>query len=105
GRTRAAACSCFDLNGTGVCLFRRKEMNVSAISDLPSLSQMRAGQLNESGISLVIPVHNAAMTLTATLRSVIQQSYAEWEAIIVDDGSTDRTRAIATDFAQRDPRF
>src|ERR1700757_4982387 len=80
-------------------------MNVSAISDLPSLPQMRTGQSGESCVSLVIPVHNAAITLTSTLCSVIQQSYVVWEAIIVDDGSTDRTRAIANDWAQRDPRF
>jgi peptidoglycan/xylan/chitin deacetylase (PgdA/CDA1 family)/2-polyprenyl-3-methyl-5-hydroxy-6-metoxy-1,4-benzoquinol methylase len=80
-------------------------MNVSAISDLPSLPQMRTGQSGESGVSLVIPVHNAAITLTSTLCSVIQQNYVVWEAIIVDDGSTDNTRTMANDWAQRDSRF
>src|ERR1700747_1723380 len=79
-------------------------MNVSAISDLPSLPQMRTGQSGESGVSLVIPVHNAAITLPSTLCSVIQQSYVVWEAIIVDDGSTDNTRTMANDWAHRDSR-
>src|SRR5215469_4341782 len=80
-------------------------MNVSEISNLPSLSQMPTGQSSVSGVSVVIPVHNAAATLEATLNSLIQQSHALWEAIIVDDGSTDSTRAIADDWAQRDSRF
>jgi glycosyltransferase involved in cell wall biosynthesis/peptidoglycan/xylan/chitin deacetylase (PgdA/CDA1 family)/SAM-dependent methyltransferase len=80
-------------------------MNTSEISDLPSLSQRRTGQSSVSGVSVIIPVHNAATTLEATLHSLIQQSHADWEAIIIDDGSTDGTRTIANDWAQRDSRF
>ena len=48
-----------------------------------------------SSISIVIPARNAEATLAATLDSVAGQSGVEVEVIVVDDGSTDRTREIA----------
>jgi peptidoglycan/xylan/chitin deacetylase (PgdA/CDA1 family)/GT2 family glycosyltransferase/2-polyprenyl-3-methyl-5-hydroxy-6-metoxy-1,4-benzoquinol methylase len=56
-------------------------------------------------ISIVIPARNAAATLAETLDSVLAQSIGDWEAIIVDDGSTDETAAITASYAARDPRF
>jgi len=46
-------------------------------------------------ISFVIPAFNAEGTLEETLRSVCAQSIDEWEAIVVDDGSTDGTARVA----------
>lgn len=46
-------------------------------------------------ISVVMPVVNAARTLPATLHSLFWQTCGDWELIIVDDGSTDGTPAIA----------
>jgi peptidoglycan/xylan/chitin deacetylase (PgdA/CDA1 family)/SAM-dependent methyltransferase len=60
---------------------------------------------SRSGVSVIIPVHNAALTLEATLDSVVLQTYADWEAIIVDDGSNDCTGAVAEKWVQRDLRF
>jgi glycosyltransferase involved in cell wall biosynthesis len=45
-------------------------------------------------VSVIIPAFNAETTIDATLRSARSQSYRNLEIIIVDDGSTDRTRAI-----------
>ncbi|CAN7220886.1 glycosyltransferase [Phenylobacterium sp. LjRoot225] len=56
-------------------------------------------------ISVIIPAHNSAATLAGALDSLIRQTETEWEAIIVDDGSTDRTHALASGFAERDPRL
>jgi peptidoglycan/xylan/chitin deacetylase (PgdA/CDA1 family)/GT2 family glycosyltransferase len=56
-------------------------------------------------ISIVIPARNAAATLAETLDSVLAQTIGDWEAIIVDDGSTDETAAITASYAARDPRF
>jgi glycosyltransferase involved in cell wall biosynthesis len=56
-------------------------------------------------VSIVIPAYTCAKTLGLTLRSVLAQSSSEWEAIIVDDGSEDRTRQIALEFANKDSRF
>ncbi|HWP47980.1 MAG TPA: trifunctional glycosyltransferase/class I SAM-dependent methyltransferase/polysaccharide deacetylase [Candidatus Limnocylindrales bacterium] len=56
-------------------------------------------------VSVIIPAHNAADTLAQTLESLLVQTVPDWEAIVVDDGSTDRTAFIATSFAERDPRI
>lgn len=56
-------------------------------------------------ISVLVPAYNAAATLQETLASIAQQSYGDFEVIIVDDGSSDATHEIATAFARRDPRF
>ncbi|MES1182544.1 MAG: glycosyltransferase family 2 protein [Myxococcales bacterium] len=56
-------------------------------------------------ISVLLPAYNAAATLGATLRSVVRQSEADWECVIVDDGSSDDTALVADGFAALDPRF
>lgn len=56
-------------------------------------------------ISVIIPAHNAAKTLLETLDSVRKQTREAWEAIVVDDGSSDETVAIATSIAAQDSRF
>jgi peptidoglycan/xylan/chitin deacetylase (PgdA/CDA1 family)/GT2 family glycosyltransferase len=56
-------------------------------------------------ISVVIPAHNGADTLGAAFASLTAQSIADWEAILVNDGSTDSTARVAEDLARRDPRL
>lgn len=53
--------------------------------------------------SIIIPTFNREFILGETLRSVQNQSYDNWEAIIVDDGSTDQTKALVESFDE--PRF
>ena len=55
-------------------------------------------------MSVVIPAYNAAATLDETLRSVRSQTHRALEIIVVDDGSTDDTRAIAERHAAIDQR-
>ncbi|HYG62806.1 MAG TPA: glycosyltransferase [Thermoanaerobaculia bacterium] len=55
-------------------------------------------------VTVVIPARNAAETLAETLDSVLSQSFGGWEAVVVDDGSTDATAEVADAFARRDPR-
>ena len=56
-------------------------------------------------VSVVIAAHNAEATIAETLQSLLDQTFSEWEAIVVDDGSTDRTKNIAEGFVNRDARF
>jgi hypothetical protein len=55
-------------------------------------------------ISVVIPAYNAQRYLREAVASVLAQTFADFECIIVDDGSTDRTAAIIADLASRDAR-
>ena len=56
-------------------------------------------------VSILMPIHNAAATLGRALRSILAQSFREWELIAVDDGSTDASRAILERAARKDPRI
>ncbi|MGI4792365.1 MAG: glycosyltransferase family 2 protein [Janthinobacterium lividum] len=56
-------------------------------------------------ISIVIPAYNAEAYLAWTLDSVLAQTVTAWELLIVDDGSADRTAAIAEFYARQDPRI
>ncbi|MFC8287107.1 bifunctional glycosyltransferase/CDP-glycerol:glycerophosphate glycerophosphotransferase [Streptomyces cyaneofuscatus] len=56
-------------------------------------------------LSVVIPVHNVEDYLEDCLRSVADQSLDAIEVVMVDDGSTDGSPAIAEEFAARDGRF
>jgi glycosyltransferase involved in cell wall biosynthesis len=56
-------------------------------------------------ISVCIPTFNGAPHLKACLDSVLSQTLADFEVLIVDDCSTDETLAIAAEYAGRDARF
>jgi len=75
----------------------------------PRLGALRpdaaAGRIALPSVSVIIPAHNAADTLAETLGSLLRQTHPAWEAIVVDDGSTDATAAIAARYADREPRI
>lgn len=56
-------------------------------------------------LSIVIPCYNSEETLEETLTSVLNQSYDQWEAIIVNDGSPDNLELIALNWVDKDERF
>ena len=56
-------------------------------------------------ISIIIPVYNVEKYLDACLESVVSQTYKNFEAILINDGSTDGSPEICNSFVKRDPRF
>ena len=54
--------------------------------------------------SVVMPVFNGESHLAGALDSLLAQDYADWEAVVVDDGSTDATASVAERYASRDGR-
>jgi glycosyltransferase involved in cell wall biosynthesis len=56
-------------------------------------------------VSIIVPCYNQAHYLDAALQSVLDQTYANWECIIVNDGSLDDTAAVAAKWVAQDGRF
>ena len=61
--------------------------------------------MSDHKVSIVIPTFNRAQIIGETLDSVIAQTYANWECIIVDDGSTDNTAEVIHAYVKSDSRF
>lgn len=56
-------------------------------------------------ISIIVPCYNQAQYLDECLQSVLDQTYKDWECIIVNDGSTDNTEELALVWTEADSRF
>lgn len=56
-------------------------------------------------ISVIIPVFNQAHTLARAVISVLKQSFSNWELIIVNDGSKDKTSVTGKELAKKDSRI
>ena len=58
-----------------------------------------------AGLSIIIPVYNNEAYLRETLKSVLAQTYRDFEVLLVDDGSSDQSLAICRDFVAKDDRL
>ena len=56
-------------------------------------------------VSVIVPCFNSSATLAETLESVLAQSFGSWEAIVVNDGSTDTSADVIAQYCHRDPRI
>mgnify|MGYP000315433025 CR=1 FL=1 len=56
-------------------------------------------------VSIIIPTYNLDYIIRETLDSVFEQTYSNWECIIVDDGSDDNTENVVKGYTQKDSRF
>ncbi|WP_104053805.1 MULTISPECIES: CDP-glycerol glycerophosphotransferase family protein [unclassified Arthrobacter] len=65
----------------------------------------RSSRPDHGLLSVVVPMHNVALYLDRCLTSLVNQSYANLDIIVVDDGSTDKSAAVAGRYAKYDPRI
>jgi len=56
-------------------------------------------------VSIIIPTYNRAHLIEATLKSILLQTYQNWECIVVDDGSIDETESIVNSYSNKDNRI
>ncbi len=56
-------------------------------------------------VSVILCTFNRARLVTRAIRSVVMQTYRNWELIVIDDGSTDSTDAIVLPLVKADPRI
>lgn len=61
--------------------------------------------MNKDLISVIVPCFNQAQYLPEALQSVLEQTYQNWECIIVNDGSPDNTHEVAQEWLAKDTRF
>lgn len=56
-------------------------------------------------VSVIIPTYNRADLLPRTIRSVLDQTFGDFELLIIDDGSTDSTKSVVQEYANQDKRI
>lgn len=61
--------------------------------------------MNIPQVSIIVPCYNLAQYLDEALQSIYNQTYIDWECVIVDDGSHDNTKDVAQNWESKDPRF
>lgn len=61
--------------------------------------------MNNQLVSIIVPCYNHAQYLSEALQSVLNQTYNNWECIIINDGSPDNTEEIALEWTNKDSRF
>ena len=61
--------------------------------------------MQKNKVSVIIPAHNAESYISRSVCSVLEQSYSDFEVIIVENGSTDRTMEICKQLSEKDRRI
>jgi len=61
--------------------------------------------MQNNTVSIIIATFNRADLIRETIESVIEQTYSDWECIIVDDGSSDNTEEVVNKFIEIDKRI
>lgn len=56
-------------------------------------------------LSVIVPMYNAQAYVEQTIRSILSQTFQDYELLLVDDGSTDSTEEICTRYAAQDRRI
>lgn len=82
---------------------RRKELH-DALAWYPTWSAL-APLASEPLVSVIVPTRDRRGLLEGALASLVRQTYPNWEAIVVNDGSTDSTGDLLDEICARDQRF
>ena len=61
--------------------------------------------MSNKKISIIVPCYNQVQYLDECLQSVLDQTYTNWECLIIDDGSPDNTEDLAKIWVEKDERF
>ena len=69
---------------------------------LPGAQKMRVRTMPE--ISIIVPVYRAEKYLNACVDSILNQTYSDFELVLIEDGSPDQSGAICDEYAQKDDR-
>ena len=61
--------------------------------------------MNTPTISVIVPVYKVEKYIRCCLDSIVTQTFADWECILIDDGSPDNSGKICDEYAEKDGRF
>ena len=61
--------------------------------------------MKEELVSIIVPVYNSEKFIQETINTVLNQTYKNWELILIDDCSTDQSKKILDENAQKDKRI
>lgn len=56
-------------------------------------------------VSIIVPVYKAEKYLNRCIDSILAQTFTDWELLLIDDGSTDRSGDICDEYAKKDTRI
>lgn len=81
-------------------------MQTNRVSELLKNTELMAEEVNIlPKVSIVVPVYNCEKFVGRCLDSIVRQTYPDWECIVIDDGSKDKSGEICDGFARKDKRF
>lgn len=61
--------------------------------------------MNQYKVSIIVPVYNAEKTLNRCVDSILQQTFTDWELLLIDDGSKDSSGYICDEYSRKDSRI